>query len=68
MLQDNGLTDRGLSYILDGLLEQKTLESINITNNEIGIQSQKVFEQIFERQNRKKHIQEIRLSKIKFSQ
>ena len=56
MLQDNGLSDKGLSYILDGLYEQKTLESINVTNNEIGIKSEEVLEKIFLRQNCYKYI------------
>jgi hypothetical protein len=49
MLQDNGLTDKGMSYILEGLFDQKTLESINISNNEIGSLSIEVFAEIFER-------------------
>lgn len=49
MIQENGLTDKGMSYILDGLFEQKTLESINIGSNEIGVQSVSIMEKIFER-------------------
>ena len=62
MLNDNGLTDKGLSYILEGLHHQKSLESLNICNNDFGAHSQLWFEEIFE----KSHMQELRLSKIKF--
>lgn len=48
MLDDNGLLDRGLSYILDGLAKQKQLESLNIGNNEIGPLSSAKLQQIFE--------------------
>lgn len=48
MLDDNGLLDKGLSYILDGLAKQKQLESLNISNNEIGPLSSAKLQQIFE--------------------
>ena len=63
MLDDNGLTDKGMSHILEGLNAQKNLESINITNNELGPLSLEIFQEIFDRM----HISELRLSKIKFA-
>ena len=67
MLEDNGLTDQGLAYILDGLQYQKGLESINISQNEMGPKCIHVLNQIFENQNSANHLTEFRLSKIKFT-
>ena len=39
MLCYNGLTDKGHASILEGLSHQKTLESLNIENNEFGAKS-----------------------------
>ena len=49
MLEDNGLTDRGMSYILEGLSKHKCLESLNICNNDFGPLSQVQFDEIFDR-------------------
>ena len=67
MLDDNGLSDQGLAYILDGLHYQKGLESLNISQNEMGPKCLQVLKQIFESQNSANHLTEFRLSKIKFS-
>ena len=60
ILNDNGLSDKGLCNILNGLWKQGTLESINISNNQIGKLSLEKLNELFLTQP----IQELRLSQL----
>lgn len=67
ILDKNGLSDKGVQLILEGIRRQETIESINISKNDLGSLSVETLGQIIDMQNSSHQIQEFRLSNIKFS-
>ena len=66
ILNENGLTDQGLSYILKGIHVKRALESLNISQNQVGPKSIEALVDIFESSYRNYYIQELRMSELQF--
>ena len=66
ILNENGLTDQGMCHILRGVHEKRSLESLNISSNQMGPEAINAFSNIFEYQIRVHQISELRLSDLKF--
>ena len=66
ILNQNGLTDLGMSYLLRGVHAKRALESLNISQNQIGPKSIEALTEIFESSSRNYFIQELRMSELQF--